>query len=286
MTALQTLFYHLTTLFLFTKSDIKTTLIPVTVFAIVAAPVKDISRVPHVVFWIWLHLLQFNVSNQTLSPEEDAHNKVDRPLPSGRITLPNALVLRWALIPTCFLLSIAYSVQTLYASVALVTFTIIYDELHAHAAHWAVRNIINAAGFASFEWGATLVAGASRSHLDDAGVLAVWLSAGIFASTIHTQDFKDIEGDRLVGRRTLPIVSPNHARKTVLAGLWSWSLLLVAAWNVYAITATVFLSLATLVGGRFLLLKSVADDQVSFYIYNVWLSFAHALPGYWRYMRA
>jgi 4-hydroxybenzoate polyprenyltransferase len=119
----------------------------------------DISRLPSVMFWIWLHLLQFDVSNQTQKPEEDEMNKRDRPLPSKRISLRNALILRWALVPACLGLSAVYSVQTLYASIALVTLTIIYDDLRASARGWIVRNVVNACGFASFEVGSTLVAG-------------------------------------------------------------------------------------------------------------------------------
>ena len=117
------------------------------------------SRLPHVIFWVWLHLLQFDISNQTMDPDEDKMNKSDRPLPAKRMTLGYALIFRWLLVPVCFGLSALYSAQTFYASVALVTLTIIYDELHAHKGHWIVRNTINALGFASFETGATLVAG-------------------------------------------------------------------------------------------------------------------------------
>lgn len=173
---------HLYTLFLFTKSDIKTTVIPIvsplsplpfantypetqTFLAAASAPMTDIFRLPHAVFWIWFHLLQFDVSNQTLSPEEDENNKKDRPLPSKRITFQNAIFLRWALVPACWALSICYSVEVLYASIALVALTVSYDELGFHSMHWLVRNVNNAAGFAAFEVGATLIAGATRRHV-------------------------------------------------------------------------------------------------------------------------
>lgn len=68
------------TLFLFTKSDIKTTVLPVvslpvvliiasilfslqTFFAVAASPRLDVYHVHHVVFWTWFHLLQFDASN-------------------------------------------------------------------------------------------------------------------------------------------------------------------------------------------------------------------------------
>lgn len=123
-----------------------------------AAPELQPGNILHSICWIWIHLLQFDVSNQTLSPEEDQQNKSERPLPAGRMTFRDALIFRWVLVPICLLYSLCYSVETFYASVALCALTFIYDEMGAHSSHWVVRNVVNASGFASFEAGATLVA--------------------------------------------------------------------------------------------------------------------------------
>jgi len=304
------LVYHLHTAFLFTKSDIKTTLIPIvsrcdimrrskfsdstffskTFFAAAAAPITDIARLPHVMFWIWLHLLQFDVSNQTMSPEEDELNKRDRPLPSKRLTLEQAIHLRYLLVPACFLLSLAYSVEALYASVALVFLTFLYDEFGAHSSHWIIRNAVNAFGFAAFEAGATLLAGTSYlfflyilTHLPSSpsnpgrnphrlhniGILAICFSAGIFATTIQAQDFKDEEGDRTIGRKTIPIMFPSIGRYTVIVPMLAWSVGLSVVWGLDILTSIVFVCLALWVGGRFVALRSVPADQVTFYWYNV-----------------
>ncbi|KAJ7615482.1 UbiA prenyltransferase family-domain-containing protein [Roridomyces roridus] len=243
------------TLYLFTKSDIKTTVIPITFLASASAPLASISRLPHITFWIWLHLLQFDVSNQTMDPEEDAMNKQDRPLPSKRMTLEQAIILRWILVPLCFAWSLCYSVETLYASIAL--------------RHWFIRNAVNAAGFAAFEVGATLVAGYTASRLDHIAVISVAISGGIFATTIHAQDFKDVDGDRAIGRRTIPIVLPSIARWTVIIPLTLWSLGLAFVWELDLIAALVFVSLAISVGTQYLRSTSVRGDQVGFYWYNV-----------------
>lgn len=130
-----------------------------TVLAGASAPLSDIRHLPHVIFWTWFHVLQFDISNQTLDPEEDEHNKRDRPLPAKRITIRNAVILRWALVPACWVLSACYSLEVMYASIALVALTVIYDEFGAHSGHWAIRNFVNALGFVSFEVGASLIAG-------------------------------------------------------------------------------------------------------------------------------
>ncbi|KAI0657839.1 UbiA prenyltransferase family-domain-containing protein [Cubamyces menziesii] len=274
--------YFLHTLFLFTKSDFKTTIFPTSSLGIASAPVASIYRVPHVLFWTWLHTLQFCLSNQTVDPEEDALNKSDRPLPAKRITLYQAKVFRWLIIPICWRISALYSVETFYASVANVALTILYNELSAHKGHWIIRNVVNGLGFASFEVGATLIAGSNPRRMDDIAICSVLASFGIFATTIHTQDFKDVEGDRAVGRRTIPIVLGDAAKYTVLLPLFLWSTGLSVFWGLDLVTATFFTVLGIHVGLLYLRGKTVYEYQVAFYWYNFWLCCAHVLPAYCR----
>lgn len=112
---------------------------------------------PKAIFWLWLHLLQFDVSNQSLSPEEDEQNKRWRPIPAKRVTVRQARILRWLLVPICLTVSSLYTLPILYASVSLIFFTLIYNEF-AGGSHWLVRNVVNACGAASFEVGTTLLA--------------------------------------------------------------------------------------------------------------------------------
>lgn len=240
-----------------------------------------------------------------MDPDEDNHNKPDRPLPAKRISYRNATIMRWALVPLCWGLSALYSSYVLCASVALVAFTVIYDELHAHSGHFAVRNVVNAAGFASFELGSTLIsgtyivqilscrmimalfyqnivryraasddylAGSDPSRFTSTMLLAISISAGIFATTIQAQDFKDIRGDSLIGRKTLPIVLPSVARPTLLVALLVWSLSLTHIWRLDFTTACTLIALSCFVGVRFVFLQGEKDDQISFYWYNVSLS--------------
>lgn len=278
------LFGFLLTIFLFVKSDIKTTLIPITILSVSSAPLCTPDRIFPVVWWIFLHLLQFDTSNQIQDVEEDAKNKPIRPLPAGRISLTHATILRWGLVPACWIISVLHSVPVLLSSVALVLFTILYNELQAHR-HWLTKNIVTAIGFASFEVGGTLVAGCDMLRMDNVGCLSVAISTAVFATTIHTQDFKDEEGDRLTGRMTLPIVSPQLGRASVLPLLAMWSIALSFVWQLTWPCTILLLCFSVLIGARFWFLRSRAADQTSFLLYNMWLSIIHMLPGYWRYLR-
>lgn len=98
---------------------------------------------------------------------------------------------------------------------------------------------------------------------------AIGISSGILATTYQAQDLKDIHGDRIAGRRTLPIVAPTIARFSVSGGLLIWSLGLAALWQLQWDALLIFLAPAVFTAYRFLILKTVPEDQVSFYWYNV-----------------
>jgi len=112
------------------------------------------------VLWTWLHLLQFCVSNQSLNPEEDALNKPWRPIPSGIVPVVNARILRWILLPLC--LSLSISLEAHWQGISLAIAFIVHNELHLHS-HWLMRNACNAWGYASFNAGASAIAGAYYS---------------------------------------------------------------------------------------------------------------------------
>ena len=109
----------------------------------------------YAVFWTWLHLLQFCVSNQSMDSEEDALNKPWRPIPSGLISVAGARCLRWTLLPSCFFLS-AYLEVHWQGTILALSF-LVYNELRLHL-HWIMRNVLNAFGYAYFNAGAFAIA--------------------------------------------------------------------------------------------------------------------------------
>ncbi|KAF5387424.1 hypothetical protein D9757_007796 [Collybiopsis confluens] len=277
--------YTLVTLFLFTKSDIKTTLIPIVIAGMVTAPIWSFSHFIHELLWVWLHLLQFTTSNQSCSLTavfEDTDNKPDRPIPSGRMTLCQTRILRWCLVPLCLCISHQISMAVLGASLAIVGFTTWYNEFGGSNQHWFIRNILNGLGFGSFNMGATLLAGRDRTAFNQIAVRAILLSIWIYATTTHTQDFKDMEGDIKFFRSTVPLVYPRIARPSVLLGMLTWSALLTYIWDLNIIISCMIFALAIYVGVRFCIRDGKVNDQVSFYWYNLWLPLAYALPGWYH----
>lgn len=95
--------YHIYSIWLFTYSDIKTIIIPKTIFGALSAlaapsfgfnpsytpsPLGVGLRLPLTVFWVWINLLPFAIDNQRHpgSIAEDKMNKPWRVMPSRRMT--------------------------------------------------------------------------------------------------------------------------------------------------------------------------------------------------------
>ncbi|KAJ7672392.1 hypothetical protein DFH06DRAFT_1279793 [Mycena polygramma] len=256
LASLNTVVYHIDTLWLFTKSDFTTTMVPISIFAIVAAPLTSIWNIPHLVFWLWCHLLHFNASNQTATLE-DATNKPDRPLPAGRISLDAAIALRWRLMPIK---------ETMFASMALSALTFMYNELEGSGVHFISRYALNRLGFVAFEAGTTLVARDDKTCLDGAGWLAILLSASIFATTIYAQDFRDVVGDSLINRDTIPLHFGSPSRIALLLGVVAWSIGLSWIWNLDPYSAAAVTFLGIYAGDRFVRYTAVEEDRDSYFI--------------------
>ncbi|KAJ4469733.1 UbiA prenyltransferase family [Lentinula edodes] len=263
----------LVTLQLFNQSDMKTIVLPVTVFSQALASYHSVSRFLLVVFWIWMHLLYFTVTNQTFgtSPEEDAVNKPNRPIPAKRISVDSAIILGWVLAPVDLALSLYAGAVP--SGVAICVLTSIYCSGGGHS-HWLSKNGCCAGFYALFEYGATQIADSSEK-LNQNQLGAIIGSALIIFTTIHAQDFRDDEGDALLGRRTFTLSFPVFSRISMpfLLTAWSITLYLFSEANQFVLLA--LMALGAVTGVRFLTLKSAKDDRLSYLYYNIWLSMAH-----------
>ncbi|KAI0253443.1 UbiA prenyltransferase family [Lactifluus subvellereus] len=268
--------YHLHTAILFTWTDYKTIFFPIVVFACATAPVHSFSSLLRCGVWVWFHQFLCNVSNQARSHEEDRINRPWRPLPSGRISEPQAVALRWAIVVFCIFLSSIYDQDLVMTTLGLVASTFTYDELGA-AGNSIGKSLCTAAGYASFEVGATTIIGAHHA-LDFVSVTAVIISGILIFSAIQAQDFPDVEGDKVVGRMTFPIYAPELSRFLTLFATVAWSVFLSWFWDVGPISTAVFVSLGIHVGLRYYCWRTLEADKRSYLIFNVWLMAAHVLP--------
>ncbi|KIK51151.1 hypothetical protein GYMLUDRAFT_234316 [Collybiopsis luxurians FD-317 M1] len=251
----------------FTKSDFKTIVAPVIGYALVSSPTIYYSQLPALTTWVWIFLLQFCAANQVSSFNEDALNKPYRPIPAGLISVKSAQALRWILSIVCLWAS--WYLKVFYPGVSLSISFVVYNEM-GFDSFWYTKNILNAIGIVSWNIGASKIASQNASFtLDDRIWLAPYISILLIASTIHVQDFRDIDGDRIQGRLTLPVLIPSLSRYLTFALLVLWSIELVLFWKSPLIIIIGFVFLGIYVGGRIVIQRSKFEDTVSLRYYMV-----------------
>jgi 4-hydroxybenzoate polyprenyltransferase len=271
---------HLYTAFLFTWTDLKTILLPVAIFASACAPFSGFKELVETCIWIWIHLLMCNVSNQARTVEEDTENRPWRPVPSGRLSVAQAVLWRYWTAGFCVLWSAFYGQVVLAASLSLILTTAMYDEL-GYAGHFITKNICGIFGYVTFELGATAIM-SRPSSMDNIAIRAVFFSGLLICTTLQAQDFADVAGDLMIGRKTFPIYAPEFSRKFTLVALVFWSWFSGCFWDLSLYCRVPLIILGSIVGARFYLLRSVEDDKMSYILFNLWLMVVHALPYYAR----
>ena len=119
-------------------------------------------------------------------------------------------------------------------------------------------------------------------------------------TTIQTQDFKDVDGDILVGRQTLPILLPTASRLTTSLLVPLWSLFFAYCYPAASpAVSRAAVMLGAVVGTRFWFERTRDGDKRSYLLYNVsvaaricsglanttadvlvqvWLCFLHVVP--------
>lgn len=234
----QNLTYHLKTIWLFTASDLKTIIGPKSAFGITHAlyasefgiptlPASSIlARAPLTVFWCWINLLPFAISNkyQPAAIIEDSVNKPWRPLPSNRLSQQQARLLMITLYPVAIFAS--SQVGGLYQCLTLIVLGFLYNDCGGADASCISRNLINGAGFVCYASGAMEVA--LGTHFTQTAHVVYWFALIflVVLTSVHTQDMYDQEGDSMRKRKTVPLViGDSTSRWTIAASVAFWSLI-------------------------------------------------------------
>ena len=239
-----------------------------------------IIRSPRVAFWLWLNLLLFTISNQSLpdSVEEDSVNKPWRPIPSKRISLPHARRLLLAVIPTVFVLTLY--IGAMEVSVALMVFTWMYNDLGGADDNFFIRNLLNLFGFVSYSLGATLIA-SDDQHFSLNMTAYQWLAivGMIVLTTLQMQDLPDQDGDRARGRGTIPLILGDWmARWTIAIPVTARSLFCPAFWGVGVLGFLLPVAMGGAIAIRVLVKRSVAADRATWKLWCLWTMSLYALP--------
>ncbi len=292
--------FHIHSLWLFTASDFKTILGPSLVFGTANAFAissydlglsadrtnREIAeRIPFVALWIWIHLLAFTINNQTAAgaTEEDKINKPWRNLPAGRMTIPQAK--RLMLSSYTLAAAAAVFLGGIKQSIGLVILGTWYNNFAGADKSCLVRNLINACGYVCFTSGAMEVAVGTPLPLGTYLVRWLGMVAAIIFSTVHTQDMYDQAGDRVKGRRTVPLVFGDaQARWTIALAMAFWGCICPCYWRGGTLLWVSSTLLATLTAGRSLMLRTISSDRLTFKFWNAWMTLVFIMPlaSHWQ----
>lgn len=123
--------------------------------------------------------------------------------------------------------------------------------------------------------------------VDNVVYTALLISFMVIATTIHCQDlkvsnltftfadkalieFQDIDGDRIIGRKTLPIqFCQQVSRVSFLISIIACSVIVPRVWRLHLIVNLLFLGFGAYVGARTYLERSITDDKRNFKTYTV-----------------
>ncbi len=291
--SLNRVIYHLHTIFLFTSNNIKDIVLLGATFGCLqalAAPVLHlgptqtllslICRLPAMLLWSFTNLLLFNLHNQHHSHaiEEDRINKPWRPLPSGRITRQQTRRLILASYPLVFLVST--SVGGMGPALVECLLCLWYNEWGG-AEDPLLKNLLNGAGFVCFLAGPLEVATRTSIILQQRGRAGGWLFLLCCAicTTAHTQDFRDREGDRMTGRKTLPLVIGDMPARLVVAfGVFISSMAGSAYWQLGVVGGLLPLSIGLLMIVCLFHDRTVDGDKRTWKIWPIWIASLSLLP--------
>ena len=286
--------YRLRTIWLFTVNDMKSIVLPETAFGILSAltgpllttnPTPNVlqvlRRLPKVLLWNWLNVLLFDIANQRLpqSMLEDTINKSWRPLPAKRISTLAARQTLLGVVPLVF--TACYFLGGVQEAVLMMVLGWMYNDLGGADENYNIRNAINALGFMCYSSGSLKVAvgfGCFDINQEIAGPWILIIGAMVF-STLSLQDMPDIAGDRIRGRKTLPLTyGESFARWAIAIPISLWSFICPMFWNLsveaYIIPVGVGLFLALRVITR----RDNRSDKMSWRLWCVWTMILYALP--------
>jgi 4-hydroxybenzoate polyprenyltransferase len=229
-----------------------------------------------------LYVYTFDLANQIVGIEEDRINKPDRPLVTGAVSYEGAWV---RLIVSMELYTLVGWWLGVLEWTLLWQVSIILLNFYGWNNFWATKNLMMGVG------GFTLLAAAW--HLGTPNT-PIPQSAWIWSLVLHliavplscVQDMRDIEGDRLIGRKTVPIVfGENTARVLLCLGFivspfvthYGYGLIVAAENNLNVILCDFALvAINWTIAVRVISCRSPQADHRTYMIFLYWYCFSIA----------
>jgi len=262
----------------FVGKDFSTTFLSTCVLMIVAfstsPPITLLDGIVSFLYgllYVWLFIYSFCLSNQICGIEEDRINKPARPLPAGLVSIPGAWR-RWIVVSSMFLF-VGWFLDVLQWTIlwGVVSGLLNFAGL---ARYWWFKNVV-AMGVGNFaQLAAAWCIVSSPEQLPWRWLLVVSLWVG---ATSSTQDFRDVHGDAVCGRKTLPLLIGDKPARNLMAIVWVLVATAVHAFlenNVHGHDRMLLLceilswALHLLISARLVMYRAVQKDHITYIIYT------------------
>ncbi|GKT48192.1 fumagillin beta-trans-bergamotene synthase af520 [Colletotrichum spaethianum] len=286
--------FHFKTLYLFTRSDIKTVLAPQIIFILSAVLSRQplttvqsetmpeaVQRLPLAIVWIWLNLVVCGISNQRLENSiiEDGLNKPWRPLAAKRLTPEQAQRLLLGMIP--LVVGTSAVLGGFKPTLSMMTLLWMYNDLDGSSINIWARNAINTGGIMCFSAGSLEVL--SRGELLPKSWAWIGLTGAAIATTVQALDFPDMEGDRARGRKTIPLLyGETVARGGLVAMVLIWSIVCPMFWELRPVFWAAPVGVGILMAVLTMFRRDEKSDNVVAKLWCLWISVLYILPLFTR----
>ncbi|KAL4788978.1 UbiA prenyltransferase family-domain-containing protein [Aspergillus venezuelensis] len=218
---------------------------------------------------------QFEIAHQTISPaEEDRLNKPHRPIPAGLLTIQQARrrwILSWVFIPVVFQIYLNTE-ATIWACLtqAVTAFFYVWPAFN----NFLCRNIF----VATISFTLLRLINVLYSSIAPELSLSIWIEGAFclwLATTVHIQEFRDVEGDRAANKRTLAVILSERAMHwvKVLTAAYVVSISVLVCWLVPQYVSTsdqlvVWIGYLHLVASVNLAVRLISSEDVPQSIYH------------------
>lgn len=261
----------------FISGDVSSAIVPALLFLLAAWQQQrlGVAGLPlalgQCLLYFWLYLWCFCLANQLVGVEEDRLNKPHRPLVTGAVSYTGAL--------RRFGVAMAlYSVVGLWLGVIpwliLWQILVLGNNFGGWTKPWLGKHLVMVLGIVAQLAAAWSITGPLTA--------VAWSWIGVMAGShfilIAVQDLRDIAGDRVAGRRTLPLVIGERTTRWLLVAgfglqpLLFHSLLVQPAnggWP--ALLCSLLLALFSwTIALRIILRQSPAADHQTYLLYTYW----------------
>jgi 4-hydroxybenzoate polyprenyltransferase len=273
----------------FIKDDVPAFVLPSSLFGVLgalassaglttgpAAPVADVlARAPLVVLFNLANILVWDLSNQR-APEavkEDRVNKPWRPIPSGRVTSNQTR--RAVLVALPLVLLLNYTLGVHVDGLLLLVFCWYYNDLKG-SDEFCREAVISLCYTLTNKISLQIALGPGAA-LSFRGYAWIGTVTAVALSTMHLQDLKDQEGDRLRARVTVPLVLGDQPARAIVALLLpTWSCACGYVWGNGKFW--VCLPFAVFLAHRVWVKRTPKDDSKSWKLWCLWHMSLFFLP--------